>query len=382
MSRSSIDGLDIVVLGLSLSSSWGNGHATTYRGLIRGLAALHHRVLFLERDVEWYRSHRDLRWPDFCGIGYYEGPGELETRFGGALAGADAVIVGSYVPDGIAVIDRVAALQPARLCFYDIDTPITLAALERGDCAYLARRQVPLFDDYLSFTGGPTLARLRLAFGARRAHELYCSVDAERYRPTGEPIRWDLGYLGTYSPDRQPMLEKLLLEPARQLPHLRFVVAGPQYPATIDWPANVERIEHLAPADHASFYSRQRFTLNVTRADMAAAGWSPSVRLFEAAACGTPILSDDWPGLDTLLPDGQAILVMRSTAEVVEVLTRLAETERRRLGDAARRRILARHTGLERARHLAALLDELPGRGMDDREGEPPRDIIKQGAVG
>jgi spore maturation protein CgeB len=370
--------LNIVILGLSLSSSWGNGHATTYRGLIRGLSALGHRVLFLERDVEWYRSHRDLARPDFCELGYYDDLDALEARFGAAIARADAVIVGSYVPEGIAVIGIVAGLRPARLCFYDIDTPVTLAALERDDCPYLARRQVPLFDDYLSFTGGPTLTRLRLAFGARRAHELYCSVDAERYRPTGEPIRWDLGYLGTYSPDRQPMLEKLLLEPARRLPNLAFVVAGPQYPATIDWPANVKRIEHLPPAQHASFYSRQRFTLNVTRADMVAAGWSPSVRLFEAAACATPILSDPWPGLDSLLPDGQAIRIVESTAEVVDVLTRMGEAERRRLGAAARRRILARHTGIERARHLAALLAELPGREV----GDPIRNIIKQGAVG
>jgi spore maturation protein CgeB len=374
--------LNVVILGLSLSSSWGNGHATTYRGLIRGLSALGHRVLFLERDVEWYRSHRDLARPDFCELGYYDDLDAIEARFGAAMARADAVIVGSYVPEGIAVIGIVAGLRPARLCFYDIDTPVTLAGLERDDCPYLARRQVPLFDDYLSFTGGPTLTRLRLAFGARRAHELYCSVDAERYRPTGEPTRWDLGYLGTYSPDRQPMLEKLLIEPARQLPNLSFVVAGPQYPATIDWPGNVERIEHLAPTEHASFYSRQRFTLNVTRADMVAAGWSPSVRLFEAAACATPILSDAWRGLDSLLPDGQAIRIVQSTAEVVDVLTGMGEAERRRLGEAARRRILARHTGVERARHLVALLAELPDRAADTGAEDGAGDIIKQGAVG
>jgi spore maturation protein CgeB len=374
--------LNVVILGLSLSSSWGNGHATTYRGLIRGLSALGHRVLFLERDVEWYRSHRDLARPDFCELGYYDDLDAIEARFGAAIARADAVIVGSYVPEGIAVIGIVAGLRPARLCFYDIDTPVTLAGLERDDCPYLARRQVPLFDDYLSFTGGPTLTRLRLAFGARRAHELYCSVDAERYRPTGEPTRWDLGYLGTYSPDRQPMLEKLLIEPARQLPNLSFVVAGPQYPATIDWPGNVERIEHLAPTEHASFYSRQRFTLNVTRADMVAAGWSPSVRLFEAAACATPILSDAWRGLDSLLPDGQAIRIVQSTAEVVDVLTGMGEAERRRLGEAARRRILARHTGVERARHLVALLAELPDRAADTGAEDGAGDIIKQGAVG
>lgn len=186
--------------------------------------------------------------------------------------------------EGVAVIDAVAALSPQRLCFYDIDTPVTLAKLDRQDEEYLAHRQIPIFDAYFSFSGGEGLDRLERAYGARHAVALYCSVDADRYGATGEPCAWDLGYLGTYSPDRQPVLEKLLIGPARRLPHLRFVVAGPQYPREIDWPANVERIDHLPPAEHAAFYSRQRFTLNVTRADMIAAGWSPSVRIFEAAA--------------------------------------------------------------------------------------------------
>jgi spore maturation protein CgeB len=372
-------GLDIVVVGLSLSSSWGNGHATTYRGLLRGLAALGHRVLFLERDVEWYRSHRDLPRPDFCELGYYGSVEMLGARWAAAIRRADAVIVGSYVPEGIAVIDRVTAIEPERFCFYDIDTPVTLAALAKDECAYLARRQVPVFSSYFSFTSGPTLSRLRTEFGARQAHELYCSVDADLYQPTGETLRWDLGYLGTYSPDRQPTLDRLLIEPARRLPEMQFVVAGPQYPASIDWPTNVERIEHIGPADHASFYSRQRFTLNVTRADMIAAGWSPSVRLFEAAACGVPIISDDWPGLDALLPDGQALRIARSADDVVGALTRLGEIERRRLGAAARRRILARHTGIERARRLAALLEASPAASV----AEGDTDIeLKEGAVG
>ncbi|MBB4066134.1 spore maturation protein CgeB [Gellertiella hungarica] len=315
--------LDIVIFGLSLSSSWGNGHATTFRALLRGLAAEGHRVLFLERDVPWYAAHRDLPEPDFCAFSLYR---ELDSVLGDhreRILRADAVIVGSYVPDGVALIDRLAALGPRRLCFYDIDTPVTLARLERGEEEFLARRQIPLFDAYFSFSGGAVLDRLEARFGARKALPLYCSVDAARYRPTGDPLRWDLGYLGTYSPDRQPTLERLLIEPARRLPHRRFVVAGPQYPGDIDWPANVERIEHLGPADHPAFYSRQRFTLNVTRADMIAAGWSPSVRLFEAAACGTPIVSDAWRGLDDLLPNGEALIIARDGDDVIRALETL-----------------------------------------------------------
>jgi spore maturation protein CgeB len=345
--------LDIVVIGLSLSSSWGNGHATTFRSLLRGLYALGHSVLFLERDVPWYADSRDLPDPDFCVLEYHDGVPDMAGRFAKVIRDADAVIVGSYVPQGVQVIDAVVALRSGRpLFFYDIDTPVTLARLANNDEEYLARRQVPLFDTYFSFSGGPVLDRLESEFGARNAAALYCSVDAAQYRATGEPVEWDLGYIGTYSPDRQPALERLLIEPARRLRDRSFVVAGPQYPTGIDWPRNVERIEHLPPAEHASFYSRQRFTLNVTRADMIEAGWSPSVRLFEAAACGTPIISDFWDGLDGLLPDGEAIEIARSADEVVSTLTETSEARREAIARAARARVIAGHTGVVRAREL------------------------------
>ncbi|AIC31609.1 glycosyltransferase domain-containing protein (plasmid) [Rhizobium etli bv. phaseoli str. IE4803] len=352
--------LDIVFLGLSLSSSWGNGHATTYRALIKGLRQDGHRILFLERDVPWYASHRDLVSPEFCDLAYYTDVDVMIGLHGDRLRGADAVVVGSYVPDGVALIDKLERLGPKRFCFYDIDTPVTLAKLDRGDEEYLALRQILLFDAYFSFSGGTVLTLLERSYGARRAIALYCSVDESRYADTGEPKCWDLGYLGTYSQDRQPTLERLLLEPARRLPSMRFVVAGPRYPADIDWPANVQRIEHLAPAAHASFYTRQRFTLNVTRSDMIAAGWSPSVRLFEAAACGTPVISDFWQGLDQLLPDGEALIIARGPEDVVAVLTELADSDRAAIAAAARRRVMDGHTGLARAGEFARTLSELP----------------------
>ncbi len=348
--------LDIVVLGLSLSSSWGNGHATTYRALLRGLHRLGHRVLFLERDAPWYASNRDLPDPDFCAFALYDGPHALETVHRDRIARADAVIVGSYVPQGRAVLDVIRAISGGTVAFYDIDTPITLAALARGDCAYLDAAQIPALDLYLSFTAGPALNTLRERFGARAAHALYCSVDETRYRPMGAAIRWDLGYLGTYSADRQPSLERFLIEPARRCPDRRFVVAGPQYPAGLAWPDNVERIEHLAPVDHADFYSAMRATLNVTRADMIATGWSPSVRLFEAAACGTPVISDRWAGLADLLPDGEAILIVDDTRDVIRILSAFDDDVRARLAGSARRIVLDRHTGTARAGELASLL--------------------------
>jgi spore maturation protein CgeB len=134
--------LDIVILGLSLSSSWGNGHATTYRALIGGLCAEGHRVLFLERDVPWYAAYRDLPDPDFCQLVHYSDIDEMIENHADRIKIADAVIIGSYVPSGVTLIDKIAALQPRRLCFYDIDTPVTLAKLDRGDEEYLAHRQL------------------------------------------------------------------------------------------------------------------------------------------------------------------------------------------------------------------------------------------------
>lgn len=348
--------MKLIVLGLSLSSSWGNGHATTFRALLKAFAARGHQVLFLERDVPWYASQRDLTDPDYCELAYY---GDLQELDGwrADIAEADAVMVGSYVPEGVEVARLVQATAQGVTAFYDIDTPVTLAKLARGDFEYLSPGVIPGYDVYLSFTGGPTLDLIERDYGSPAARPLYCSVDADSYQPMDTPTKWDLSYLGTYSPDRQPTLERLLLEVAVALPHHRFVVAGPQYPKGIDWPANVERIEHLPPAEHAHFYSASRFTLNVTRADMIAAGWSPSVRLFEAAACGTPIISDRWDGLETLFAPEREILLADGINDVIAAL-RGERGEGEAIGNAARARVLASHTADHRAEELETHLTE------------------------
>lgn len=343
-------GLRVIVLGLSLSSSWGNGHATTFRALLRSFSARGHDVLFLERDVPWYAAHRDLLDPNFCSLEFYSSLADL-TRYRDHIAGADAVMVGSYVPEGVEVGRWVQSVAQGVTAFYDIDTPVTLAKLERGDYEYLEPSLIPGYNIYFSFTGGPTLDLLMERYGSPAARPLYCSVDPEAYPVLDRARRWDLSYLGTYSPDRQPSLERLLIEPARRAPHLRFVVAGPQYPADIQWPDNVERIDHVPPSEHPGFYAASRFTLNITRADMIRAGFSPSVRLFEAAACGTPIISDDWAGIDTLLVPDREIVLARGPEEVLEVF-RWSEAKRTALGSAARLRVLAEHTAAHRAHSL------------------------------
>lgn len=350
--------MKVVVLGLSLSSAWGNGHATTYRALLAALAARGHEVLFLERDVPWYAAHRDLDTPNYCELRFYQSLEALED-WNAAIAEADLVIVGSYVPDGVAIGRRVQSLARGVRAFYDIDTPVTLKKLEGGDTEYLSPELIPGYDLYLSFTGGPTLNFIEDRYGSPLARALYCAVDAGAYAPLGVAKKWDLSYLGTYSADRQPTLERLLIEPARQMPHRRFVVAGPQYPAEIDWPNNVERIEHLAPEHHADFYSASTLTLNVTRADMIARGWSPSVRLFEAAACATAILSDRWEGLESVFTPDEEIL-LADGPESVEAALRSIELPR--IGAAARIRVLAQHTADHRAGELETYVGEALAR--------------------
>lgn len=265
---------------------------------------------------------------------------------------ADLVIVGSYVPEGVAVGEWVTSVAEGVKAFYDIDTPVTLARLRAGDIEYLSAALIPRYDLYLSFTGGPTLEVLEQKFGSPMARSLYCSVDPALYYSEPCELKWDLGYLGTYSADRQPAVERLMLEPARRWKEARIIVAGPQYPETIEWPPNVRRIIHLNPAEHRAFYNAQRFTLNVTRADMIAAGYSPSVRLFEAGACATPIISDDWPGLSSLLEPEKEILIARRTSDVLRWLREMSEAERKQIGERARARVLAEHTAAHRAAEL------------------------------
>ncbi|MFU8814910.1 MAG: CgeB family protein [Pseudomonadales bacterium] len=353
----------IVIFGLSLTSSWGNGHATTYRSLVKGLALCGHDVTFLERDVPWYAENRDLWEFDYCTLGLYDSLDELARDHGRTIADADVVMVGSYVPEGIRLLDWLRQRRHDSLCFYDIDTPVTLEALEHGTCEYLRPDQIGGFDIYFSFAGGAALSRLA-ELGARRPRALYCSVDTKLYHPP-DPAQqapaaggWELGYMGTYAADRQPVVERLLLEVARRRPEQRFVIAGPGYPDADAWPANVEWLPHVAPAEHGAFYGRQRFTLNATRAAMVALGCSPSVRLFEAAACATCIVSDRWPGLEEVLEPGEEVLVADSTEELLALLEAVSPQRAAAIGRAARARVVREHSHLQRAEYLVGCLRE------------------------
>jgi spore maturation protein CgeB len=351
--------LDIVIFGLSITSSWGNGHATTFRALVRALSARGHNVCFLERDVPWYAEHRDLPDPPFGLTRLYKSVAELKKRFARRVMNADLCIVGSYVPDGVAIGEWVQRTCRGVKAFYDIDTPVTLAKLAAGDTEYVTASLVRRYDLYLSFAGGPVLTQIEDKHGSPMARALYCSVDPKVYFPEERALKWDLGYMGTYSADRQPGLDHLLIEPARRSPELKTIVAGPMYPRELTWPKNVERIEHLAPASHRRFYNSQRYTLNLTRADMQRAGYSPSVRIFEAAACGTPIISDYWRGLEDFFELEKEILTASTTAEMLVYLNEIPEKERRAMGERARRRVLANHTPEQRALELESYVNEV-----------------------
>lgn len=343
--------MKIVIFGLSISSSWGNGHATTFRALTRALWKRGHRIVFFEHNLEWYASNRDLPKPGFCNLRIYDSWREIVPVVRRELSDAEVAVVGSYFPDGIPAIEEVFHSPTPVKAFYDIDTPVTVAQLRSGGADYIKLEHVPHFDLYFSFTGGPILEELESKFGARAAVPLYCSFDPEKYRlaALSSEYKCDFSYMGTYAQDRQERLENLFCEPARKLPHLRFILAGPQYPVDLEWPRNVRRIVHVDPRSHASFYSSSRLTLNVTRHRMVQSGYSPSVRLFEAAACGAAIVSDDWMGLDTFLSPGQEILLPQSPDDVVCYLRDTDDAEIRRIGRNAQQRVLVEHTAERRA---------------------------------
>ncbi len=355
--------MKIVILGLSITSSWGNGHATTFRALCRELYRRGHRIFFVEKDVEWYRSNRDLPEPHYVDLHLYTdwaGSGEAVVRR--VTQDADAVVIGSYFPDAIAATGLLKQECKAPLLFYDIDTPITLAALRlHGQCEYLRAQDIPLYAAYLSFTGGPVLQEIETRFGSPLAVPFYCSVDPDLYHrtPVRDVFACALSYLGTYAADRQPKLMELLNAPATALPHERFLVAGPTYPADTPWSSNVVTHPHLPPADHPALYSSSRFVLNLTRADMVAAGYSPSVRLFEASACAAPIVSDAWPGIEGFFTPGDEIVIASTAEQIRGVLTGMSEAEARRMGEAAQARTLAAYTSARRAVEFEQVLERV-----------------------
>ena len=303
--------MKLTIFGLTVSSSWGNGHATLWRGLIGALARRGHHVVFFECDVPYYASTRDLTEIPGCELRLYRTWEEVWPEAVRELMDCDAAIVTSFCPDGAAAGEAVADLPVGRRIYYDMDTPVTLALVEAGEMPpWLGPSALADYDLVLSFTGGVALEKLRQRLGAVRVASLYGSVDPNAHLRTApyEQYRADLSYLGTYAEDRQATLQELFIEPARRLSDRRFLIGGAQYPEHFPWTPNIFFVRHLPPAEHPAFFSSSRLTVNVTRRAMAESGWCPSGRLFEAASCGTPIISDWWEGLDLFFTPAQEIL--------------------------------------------------------------------------
>lgn len=380
-----------VVFGLTVSSSWGNGHATLWRGLSSALGRAGHVLEFFERDEPWYASHRDLLALPGGALHLYDRFEAVRRRAEAAAATADVVLVTSYCPDALDATE-VALSSRARLkAFYDLDTGVTLARLRAGEpVEWLGRRGLRDFDLVLSFTGGRTLSLLRSALGARRAAPLYGCVDPAVHRPAvGRPeYRGDVSWLGTFAPSRQAGLERLFLEPAARMPERTFVLAGSMYDGKFPWRENVRYVRHLEPALHPCFFCSSPLTVNVTRAEMAEVGHCPSPRLFEAAACGVPVLSDWFDGLDAFFEPGGEILVARSADEAADAIASPRE-ELAWMARRARDRALAEHTADARARQLVSLCEaavradaEAPARAPDDeRDRDHDWSIGERGGV-
>jgi spore maturation protein CgeB len=345
--------LKIVIFGLTISSSWGNGHATLWRGLCSALSRRGHSVVFYERDVPYYADTRDWwEWARF-----YNDWEEALPQARRDTDAAEVAIVTSYCPDALAATGLILDSKAALKVFYDLDSPITLARLDSGETVpWVGERGYRDFDLVLSYAGGIALEKLRSVLGAKNVAPLYGSVDPEKHRPASACSHpgTTLTYMGTYSADRDRALNDLFIEPARQLPGRRFLIGGSKYGNTFPWLPNIFYSDHVAPAGHAAFYRSAPLTLNVTRGPMVEIGYCPSGRLFEAAACGTAVLSDFWQGIGSFYAPDEEILIARDTDEAMAALCRPAE-ELARVGLRARERTLACHTAEHRAREFEEL---------------------------
>jgi spore maturation protein CgeB len=363
----------IVIFGLTISSSWGNGHATLWRGLCKHLVRSGHAVVFYERDVPYYAGTRDMFEMPGGRLELFATWDEVRAKARADVRDADAVIITSYCADAIAATDLTLAEGRGIPVFYDLDTPVTLARLRVGEnVPYIGPRGLADFSLVLSFTGGQQIAdEFRDRLGARLVLPLYGHVDTDIHRPVPPEshYRAALSYLGTYSRDRQAALESLFVEPARARGDLRFLIGGAQYPDDFPWSSNIYFVRHLPPSEHAAFFASSRLTLNVTRRAMADMGWCPSGRLFEAAACGVPLLSDDWPGIGEFFAPGEEILIAYDSGDTLAALA-LSDAELQRIARRARERTLEQHTSDRRAGELVALIEQTIHSGARQQHSE------------
>ena len=352
--------MHFVIFGLTVSSSWGNGHATLWRGLLKAMSRCGHTVVFYEHDVPYYANTRD-GWvaPDRISVRIFSSLDAVRNHVDSDLENADVALITSYCPDGAAASEMILNSRVPVRAFYDLDTPTTLDALHSGrQVDYLPPNGLSDFDIVLSYTGGRAISELQSRLGARLVAPLYGWVDPETHAPTmgREKFRSALSYLGTYAADRQRALEELFVGPARQMTNERFFIGGAQYPDDFPWSDNIFFVRHMPPSLHPAFFCSSRATLNVTRRAMSEYGYCPSGRLFEAAACGTPLLTDTWTGLESFFTPGEEIFAVSSRQDVMDTLA-LSDQELTRVADAARVRTMESYTADHRIAELESICE-------------------------
>lgn len=348
----------IIIFGLTITSSWGNGHATIWRGLCRALHKRGHNIVFFEKNVSYYADNRDLTEFEGADIILYNDWSEIISYAGKALLNADVGLVSSYCPDGVAASELVNNSNASVKIFYDLDTPITLKTLsEKGAVPYIGKRGLQDFDLVLSYTGGDAITGLKNKLKAKNAVPLYGCADPDFHYPVpfSKDYRADFSYLGTYAPDRQQALMEFFIKPAKQMPHKKFLIGGSQYPEDFPWAENIHFIDHVRPPEHPAFYCSSPFTLNITRGTMAQMGYSPSGRLFEAASCGVPIISDYWTGIEKFFTPGSEIIIVKKSEDVIEALNML-DDNRIKISERAREKVLSEHTAEHRAAEFENIL--------------------------
>ncbi|RAK60929.1 hypothetical protein DJ021_14480 [Phenylobacterium hankyongense] len=360
--------MKIAFYGSSLLSSYWNGAATYYRGMLSELAKRGYDVTFYEPDAFDRQSHRDIEPPEWAKVVVYPATESAVRKVMDCAAEADVVVKAS----GVGVFDDVllegvmALARPhAVKIFWDVDAPATLADL-RADPGLLMHRILPQLDLVLTYGGGPPVIAAYEGFGARICRPIYNALDPSTHHPAAPQARFegDLNFLANRLPDRETRVERFFLEPAARLPERRFLIGGSGWDDKA-MPPNVRRIGHVGTADHNAFNASPLAVLNVARDSMADVGFSPATRVFEAAGAGACLITDAWDGVELFLNPDEEVLVARDGQDVAEHLAGLTPERARVIGEAARQRILSEHTYARRAAEVDALLRRESAAGRE-----------------
>jgi spore maturation protein CgeB len=351
--------MKIAFYGSSLLSSYWNGAATYYRGMLGELAKRGYQITFYEPDAFDRQKHRDIDPPDWARVVVYPATETAAQVVIGEAGEADVVVKAS----GVGVFDDallegvMAAARPhAVKIFWDVDAPATIAAL-RADPSAPMHRVLPGLDMVLTYGGGPPVVSAYEGLGARRCRPIYNALDPATHHPVAADPRFegDLNFLANRLPDREARVEEFFLRPAALLPGRRFLIGGEGW-ADKPMPANVRKAGHVGTADHNAFNTSALAVLNVARDSMADVGFSPATRVFEAAGAGACLITDAWEGIELFLNPGEEVLVARDGRDVADHLAALTPERARAIGEAARQRIAAEHTYARRAAEVDALL--------------------------